>query len=266
MIKKVAVSTIALATLGGMVFGTDVFSYVRTGIHSAQSRIRSEVPLEFEIERAREDVVQLLPEVRKSMHLIAEEQVAVANLRKSVDQRELALDSQEESILSLTSDLKSGESRFVYAGHAYTQREVEKDLTERFNRFKSAEETLKREKELLSAKEKALTTHRETLEGMLSQRKSLEVELERLEARVKTVNARKQIASIQVDDSKLNRVKSMIETIDKRLDVEDAVLAADGDFSGLIPVEEEKASEQGNIAHAVDEYFAREVKVNVAAK
>ncbi|WP_417847503.1 hypothetical protein [Thalassoglobus sp.] len=266
MIKKAAYGTLAVMTIGGMVFGTDVFSYARTGFHSAQSKIRSEVPLEFEIERARQEVAQLLPEVRKSMHVIAEEQVAVANLRKSIEKRELALENQEEAILSLTSDLKSGDSRFVYAGHAYTQREVEKDLSERFNRFKTADETLKREQELLTAKEKALTTHRETLEGMLSQRKSLEVELERLEARLKTINARKQIASIEVDDSQLNRVKSLIQTIDKRLDVEDAVLAADGDFMGLIPVEQEVQVEDENIADAVNEYFGRSGEIEVVKK
>ncbi len=263
MIKKAAYGTLAVVTIGGMVFGTDVFSYARTGFHSAQSKIRSEVPLEFEIERAREEVAQLLPEVRKSMHVIAEEQVAVANLQKSIEKRELALEDQEEAILSLNADLKSGDAQFVYAGHAYTQREVEKDLAERLNRFKTADETLKREQELLSAKEKALNTHRETLEGMLSQRKSLEVELERLEARLKTINARKQIASIEVDDSQLNRVKTIIQKIDKRLDVEDAVLTADGDFSGLIPVEKEIEVEDVNIVDAVDDYFGHSDEIEV---
>lgn len=266
MIKKAAMGTLAIATIGGMVFGTDVFSYARTTFHSAQNKIRSEVPLEFEIERAREEVAQLLPQVRRSMHLIAEEQVEVANLRRVIEKRELALEDQEEAILALTADLKSGETQFVYAGHAYSQREVEKDLAERFNRFKTAEETLRSEQELLRAKETALETHRETLEGMLSQRKSLEVELERLEARLQTINARKQIASIAVDDSQLNRVKSLIDTINKRLDVEDAVLTADGDFSGLIPVEEDNDLQTKDIAQTVDEYFGRNIPVEVVKK
>lgn len=266
MLKKAAVGTMAVAAVGGMIFGADLFSYVRTGVHSAQNRIRSEVPLEFEIERAREEVAQLIPEVRKSMHVIAQEQVAVANLRESIEQREVALEDQEEAILALTADLKSGESHFVYAGQAYTQNEVERDLAERFNRFKAAQETVNREKELLRAKEQALTTHRETLEGMLSQKKTLEVELERLQARLNTLNARKQIASIEVDESQLNRVKSLIKTIDERLDVEDAVLSADGEFSGLIPVEREVEVQEKNIANQVEEYFGRDHEGEIAVK
>ncbi len=114
-------------------------------------------------------------------------------------------------------------------------------------------------------KEQALRTHRETLEGMLSQRKGLEVELERLQARLSTIEARKQISGLEIDDSKLAQVRGLISEIDKRLDVEDAVLAAEGDFSGLIPVEqqaEEEATE--NIASRVDEYFSKKSTVQPA--
>jgi hypothetical protein len=255
MIRKVACGTLAMAAIGGLVLGKEMLSYARTGLASARDSLRSEVPLEFEIERARQEVEQLLPEVRKSLHLIAEEQVEVAQLEHSLAKREALLTEQEEAILSLSDDLKSSDTRFVYAGHKYSRNEVEKDLAERFNRFKIAEETVKRERQLLMAKETALTANRETLEGMLSQKKSLEAELERLEARLRTVAARKQINGLEVDDSQLNRVKSLIATIEKRLDVEDAVLAAEGDLTGLIPIEKHEAETTEGIAQKVDDYF-----------
>ena len=96
---------------------------------------------------------------------------------------------------------------------------------------------MKREQEMLAAKEAALESSRTTLAEMLSQRKDLEVELERLEARIRTVEARKAISAISIDDSQLARVKQLIKEIDKRLDVEDKVLDAEGNFGGLIPVE-----------------------------
>lgn len=266
MFKKAAFGTLAVAALGSLVFGSSVFSYARTAIKTTQSKIRSEIPLEFEISRAREEVAQLVPAVRRSMHVIAEEQVAAANLKRSIEKREVALTEQEEAILALSDDLKTGDTQYVYAGRKFSQRDVERDLAQRFNRFKIAEETLQRERELLAAKEKALETHRETLESMLSQKKSLEVELERLEARLKTVNARKQIASIEVDSSQLNRVKSLIATIDKRLDVEDAVLEADSDFFGAIPVEKNLSESDQDIARKVEEYFGKDREGRVVAR
>jgi peptidoglycan hydrolase CwlO-like protein len=263
MIKKIAFSTLAVAAVGGMVFGTDVFSYARTGYNTARDKIRSEVPIEFEIERAKQEVEQLLPEVRKSMHVIAEGQVEIEQLRKSIERKEKSLEEQEEAILSLNEDLKSGDTKFVYANRRYTVSEVEKDLAERFNRFKIAEETVKREKELLAAKEQAISAHRETLEGMLSQKKNLEAELERLNARVKALAARKQINSLEINDSQLNRAKSLIATIEKRLDVEDAVLAAEGDFNGLIPVETKRVEQDVDVARQIEDYFGKGRDVRV---
>jgi len=255
MIRKLVLGAAAITVIGGLVAGKDVFSYARTGICSARDRLRSEVPIDFEIERARHEVHRLLPEVRKSMHLIAEEQVEVARLRASIEKREKTLQAQQAAILSLSDDLKNEDVRFVYAGHKYTRNEVQKNLAERFNRFKIAEDTVKREQQVLAAKEKALAANRETLEGMLSQKKNLEVELERLEARLRTIDARKQVNGLAVDDSQLTRVKTLIATIEKRLDVEDAVLAAEGDLQGLIPVEQHQAEETSNITDAIDSYF-----------
>jgi len=255
MVRKLIIGAVAIAAIGGLVAGKDVFSYARTGICSARNHFRREVPVEFEIERARHEVERLLPEVRKSLHLIAEEQVEVAQLKSSVAAREASLKTQQEAILSMSEDLKNDDVRFVYAGRKYSRREVQKDLAERFHRFKIAEETVKREQQVLAAKEKALAANRETLETMLSQRKDLEVELERLEARLHTLDARRQVHGLAIDDSHLNRVKTLISTIEKRLDVEDAVLASEGDLSGLIPVEQGQAENPEEITSLVDRYF-----------
>ncbi|WP_437206679.1 hypothetical protein [Planctomicrobium sp. SH664] len=265
MIGKVAKGAFATAVLGGLIFGKDLFSYTRAGVMSARDKIRAEVPIEFEIERARRDVERLLPEVRRSMHVIAEEQVAVAQLKEGINRREESLAKQEEAILSLTADLKQKDSKLIYAGRRYQPHEVEKDLAERFNRYKIAEDTVKREQQLLSAKEAALKANRDTLEGMLSQKKDLEVQLERLEARLRTIAARKQIQGLEIDDSHLSRVKALIAKIENRLDVEDAVLAADGELSGLIPVEREEATDTKDVTHQVEAYFGNRLSPAVVA-
>ncbi len=227
-----------LATLGiaAVVFGTQAWSYIRTGVSNVQNAVQSEVPIAFEIDRARNEVQLLLPEIRKSLHVVAEEQVEVEHLKAALDTKGAALAEQQQSLVTLTADLKSDRQHFVYAGSNYDRVELEKDLAERFSRFKIAEESLKKEREMLVMKTRALTIHRDTLEKMLSQKKTMELELDRLQARLRTVESRKQISSLSIDDSKLAQVKSMIGTIDKKLDVEDAVLDAEGNFSDLIPI------------------------------
>lgn len=265
MVKKIVVSGLALTLVGFVVFGRDATSYFRAGVTSVRDTVRGGVPLEFEIQRARQEIGQLLPAIRQSVTLIAQEQVDVDRLVKSIAKREASLAEQEEAILSLSGDLKSGDLQFVYAGRKYSLKDVERDLAERFNRFQIAEDTLHRERALLQTKQTALEAHRQTLEGMLSQRKGLEVELERLEARHRTVQARQQLSNLAIDDSQLAKVQNLIATIEKRLDVEDAVLAAEGDLHGLIPVERSGVAESPEeIVDRVEAYFSVRGSLNTA--
>ena len=116
MIKKMVLGTMAVAAVGGLLFGRDACSYMRTGYHTVRDSVKREVPVEFELQRAREEVKRLLPEIQRSLHLIAEEEVDVESLRESLTLKEARLGSQEEAILSLSADLKSGDTKFVYMG------------------------------------------------------------------------------------------------------------------------------------------------------
>lgn len=254
MLKKAIVGSVAAATLGTMMFGGDAVSYVKTGFNEVHDAVRAEVPIEFELQRARDEVEAIIPKIHDSLHVIAEQQVEVENLKETIAHKTASLEDQEEAILALNEDLKTGETQFVYAGHKYTSKEVERDLAERFNRFKVAKETLKAQQEILAAKEKALSTHSSSLEGMLSQKKDLEVQLERLHAKMRTIEARKQVCSLNIDDSQLSKAKSLIAEIDKKLDIEARLLDAEGNFAGLIPVET-KTEVPEDISEQVASYF-----------
>jgi hypothetical protein len=176
--------------------------------------------------------------------------------------REKPRGAQAEANIELSAHLKSGETRLVVHGRTYRASEVQRDLADRFNRFKVAEEALKADQETLDARTQALGAHRETLESMLSQRKSLEVELERLQARVRTIEARKSISELSIDDSHLARCKALIREIDGKLDVEEKLLDADANFAGLIPIEEETAVPE-DILDQVDSYFGEQDATSV---
>ncbi len=226
-VRKLLVGSAAVAGVGAFVFGRDMCSYVRTGAHAVRESIKREVPVEFEIERAKEMVKQLTPEIHRSLHVIAREEVTVEDLQKSIARRTSDLETQQSAILSLSGDLKTGATRLTYSGRNYSVKEVQKDLSDRFNRFKIAEDTLNRERDVLTAKEKALSAHRQKLEGMLSTRKDLEVEIERLQARLQSVQAAESMSNLQFDDSALNRAKSLVAELNKELDVRERVLDAE---------------------------------------
>jgi chromosome segregation ATPase len=258
MVKKIVLGSVAALAVGTFVFGgvRGVWSAVRTGAERVRTAVQDEVPLEFQIDQAHQMVEDLGPEIDRLKRVIAEEAVELRNLRDSIDDRTEGMASQEEAILRLSADLQSGQERLVYSGVNYTVSQVQRDLTERFNRFQVAEDTLNREQEILSAREQAHASHRQMLEEMLSARADLEVEIERLQARLRSVEAAESICKIEIDDSQLAQCRSRLDEIAVALDVRETMLDEQGEFVGLIPLESEQAeSAPIDIAEQVEHYF-----------
>ncbi len=254
MFKKVLIGSVATLVIGGYIFGKDVFSYLKTAGSQARDAVKSEVPVEFEIERARELVEELVPDIRHSMHVIAEQQVDIEHLNEVIASREEALNQQREVILALRTDLESGQEMYVYEGRSYSEEKVRRDLATRFSRYKTVQDTLARDRQILTAREKALQANQDKLDKMLVVRQDLEVQVEQLEARLKTVQAAETVSVLAIDDSQLNRAKTLIRELNKQLDVKEKLLDNDGRFTGLIPVATEPKI-PSNLTKEIDDYF-----------
>ena len=252
--KKALIGVAVAAVLGTLVFGRDAVSYVKTAGSSARDAIKAEVPIEFEIQRAREMVGNLVPDIRQCMHVIAEEEVNVEHLSKDITRAENDMTKQKDEILALRRDVDQGRQTYQYASRTYTSNEVKRDLAARFERYKTAEATLASKREVLTAREKSVSAGREKLDGMLSAKRDLEVQLENLDARLKTVQAAQTASSVQLDDSQLARAKKLISELNKQLDVRQRMLDADGKFTGLIPVDSAVAVPE-DLSQQIDEYF-----------
>ncbi|HUE16367.1 MAG TPA: hypothetical protein VMR25_19490, partial [Planctomycetaceae bacterium] len=61
MLKKAIIGTGAVMALGTLIFGRDVVSYGRAAWSATRDAVKSEVPPEFEVQRARTLVEQLVP-------------------------------------------------------------------------------------------------------------------------------------------------------------------------------------------------------------
>jgi chromosome segregation ATPase len=259
MIRKLVVGSAVALALGTFVFGRDVLSYLRTGFHSVRAAVKSEVPIEFELQRARTLVDQLVPDIRQCMHVIAEQQVDIEHLNDSLARKEADLGKQREAILTLRADLGSGKGQLVYAGRTYSPHDVKRDLATRFERFKAAEEILAADRKILAAREQTLKANREKLDGMLQAKKELEVKLEQLQARLQTVRAAETVSTLAVDDSNLSHARALIAELNKQLDVREKILDAEGTFTGLIPVEAtESPLVPEDIDQQIDAYFRSE--------
>jgi hypothetical protein len=226
--------------------------------------VQESVPVEFQVDRARGMIQDLVPEVRKNMHVIAKEEVEVQRLDEQIAESRTRLAKEKEQLLRLKGDLASGKGPFTYAGRSYTADEVRTDLAHRFERYKTGEATLASLTEIRGARQRSLTAARQKLEGMLASRRQLQVEVENLEARVQMIAAAKATSAYQFDDSRLGRVKELVTGLRSRLEVAEKLVNAEVYYHDEIPVD--KATPE-NIVEQVSEHFApKQVPEQLAAK
>jgi len=258
MVKKVLMAAGGGLLLVGLLFGRDAASYVSTSCGWVKQSVKDSVPVEFEIERARTMIRELDPEIRQNLHVIAREEVEVTRLRDQLTETEKNLAKDRKEIARMKGDLDQGGSVFVYAGRSYSTKQVETDLTRRFDRFKTKEATSDKLRQILQARETGLLAANDKLKGMQGAKRQLEVEVENLKARLEMVKVAETTGNFNFDDSRLARTREAIQEISARIDVAEKMAQTSTAMPDQIKLDDE---ESRNISDEVARYFDKHPSV-----
>jgi chromosome segregation ATPase len=266
MVKKGILLGSAALVLLGLLFGREGFSHVKTSLGWVRQSVRDSVPIEFEISRARQMIKDLDPEIHRNMHLIAKEEVEVKHLRDQLSDADKQLTKNKADIERLTRDLRSGDKHFVYCGKSYSAKQVENDLTRRFEQYKVKEATLGKLTQVLSARERGLEAGREKLKAMQAAKGQLEVDVANLEARLEMVKVAQSTSDFNFDDSRLSRTKELVRDIGTRIDVAEKLVNTETTYPGQISLDDQKTT--GDITEQIAAYFedSRQAEATVAVK
>jgi chromosome segregation ATPase len=237
----------------GLLFGREGFSHVKTSLGWVRQSVRESVPVDFEISRARQMIKDLDPEIHRNMHLIPKEEVEIKHLRDQLGTAEKQLTKNRSDIERLTTDLQRGDSNFVYCGKHYTSKQVENDLSRRFEQYKVKEATLGKLTQVLAARERGLDAGREKLKAMQAAKGQLEVDVANMEARLEMVKVAQSTSEFNFDDSRLARTKELVREINARIDVAEKLVNAETTYPGQISLDDEEAG--GDITEQITAYF-----------
>src|SRR5689334_8100416 len=139
MIKVGVVGTAAALLVGGAVFGTELGSYLRSSSRAVTSAVRDNVPVEFELRRARDMLDDIIPEMHANIRQIAEQEVEIANLKAEIADNDKAVAEAKGKVAKVRDCLASPGSSFSIGQVVYTRDELKDDLAHRFERTKEAE-------------------------------------------------------------------------------------------------------------------------------
>jgi chromosome segregation ATPase len=234
-----------------LLFGGDAWSYLRTGMRNTHAAVADQIPIEFQLERARNMIKDLDPEIAKNMRIIAKEEVEIAGLKEELKGLDTKLTKSEREVLRLTSDLKSNNS-FVYAGKSYTSEQVKLDLENRFNRHKALKSTVDSLSKVVAKREQGLGAAQEKLAAMQAAKGQLEADVAELAARYKMVEVAQSSSTFKFDNSVLSRAQDCVKDIGTRIKVAENLVNADTAPLGEINLEEKQ---QKDITEEVTKYF-----------
>jgi DNA repair exonuclease SbcCD ATPase subunit len=230
LIKKAVVGTALGAGALYLAFGTSAPSYVKTAFHNFRHTVKNQVPVQFDIDRAREEIKGLEPAIKDGIAEVAWARNEIKGLEREISTTRANLEAERTAMKTIRTSLDTGDYRL--AGPVrYTEDEVKADLAHRLDSYKNSKRTLEDREATLKAKMKTLAAAESHLKQMAEAKKALSVKIEGIEARLRMIETTRADRDFHFDDSALARAKESVSDLEKRLDVLTLQAEMEGKYS-----------------------------------
>jgi hypothetical protein len=259
-IKRGVIATVGMTLVGGLLFGGDLMSYVKSSAHAVRGHVKSNVPIEFELTRARDLLDEIIPEMHANIRRIATEEVELASLKADIFASSEKLTEERARVAKLRDVVGVELASYRVGGRKYTRDQVVDDLSRRFDRVKEAEVVLAGKERLLTQREVTLAAAEQMLAKTRSQKSMLKDKIDSLASQHRLVQAAAVGSRMEMDNSKLAQTEKLIGEIKKRLDVAERVLARESEFVQTIEV---SVVDEDDLFAQVDDYLYGPVEVTV---
>lgn len=224
ILKYGAVSVFAFLALGWIVFGTDLSSYVSTSAGNVRETVRDSVPIEFELQRARDLINEILPEIHSSIKVIAQDEIEIAALEKELTASKDQLEKDRRALAILRGHMNVEQVSYEVGTRAVSRAQLTEIVQHRFDRLKDAELVVASQERLLETRRHSLNAAMQLLDKARDRKMALEQKVEALVAQHRLVKASAVGSKIHVNDTKLAKADQLLTDIQKRLMVAERVL------------------------------------------
>jgi chromosome segregation ATPase len=257
MFKKLVVTAIAIGAGFFLLRSTHLGGYARTAWSKARESVQGQIPIEFQLESIRNEVAQLVPDMKRHISQVAAETVAIDSLRDEVVVIRGNLDTQREVVQSMTNELQNGKNHQVaYRGRVYSPERFQERMSIALLGAKQCAENLKAKEQLLEAKERGLEAAKLQLTSMRNQKSTLEVQIAQLEAELKTMRLAQVKSEFQLDDSRLSHIKASLTDVRNRMKVIQREATLVGEFGDdLKDISEPKIKSKAELVKEAQDFL-----------
>jgi chromosome segregation ATPase len=220
MCKKFAVLAITVAAVVALLSFTKAGSYGRTLWKQARESACRNVPVELEIQRLKDEVDRLTPDLKKNIGTVANEMARVQRLEDEINQTRDNLEKQKEKLLQMTGDLKGGETEFIKNGKVYSRKDMAEKFSQDWESYKRAEADLATRVQILESRKQKLEIAKAQLSEIQKQERTLRLQIEQLETDLQLVRLAQTQNTVVLDDSRLSDIKRSMSDLQERITAE----------------------------------------------
>lgn len=239
---------------GGLVLGSDLGSYIHSSYHEMRTAVKDNIPIEFELRRARDLLDGVGPELHRNIRLVAEQEVEIANLKGDLAQGQQNLVDEKHRVEKLRNCLATSETSYTFGDLSYSRAQLAQELSRQFAHYREAETAIATKHQLLDSRQRSLAAAMEAMETAKTQKALLETQIDELESHYRLVQAASTGTDVRIDHSRLAQAQKVVGDIRKQLAVAEHVLAHEAKFTHEMPID---TVDEKDLLTQVDEHFGK---------
>jgi len=201
----------------GLIFGPAAPSYVRTAFHKARHSVKGSVPVEFEIDRARQEIAALEPAIHSGVETLARALTEVEDLNREIASTREEMNKEGRALQALNEHRKSGDLHLTN-GVSYSAKELNNAMARRMDHYNVLKATLAQKQNTLVLLQKNVISAQEGLEALKAARQDLTARVEGAEARLNQIKAARAANRYTFDDSAIGQAKRTVSELEKKLE------------------------------------------------
>ena len=217
-VKKAVVGAGLGALALALLFGTSAQYVVKTAVHKARSGVQGQVPIDWKIDEAKQQVAALAPAIHENIEALARAEYDVDQLNEEIVVTQRNIDREGREMLALKEALDTGRTQLT-GGITYTSDEIRTDLERRYDQYLRGKEILLSKQETLKVKQAKVDAIRKVLGEMAAQKKTLETKIESIESRLHQIEATQATNDFNFDSTPLSEAKATVAELEKQLSV-----------------------------------------------
>jgi hypothetical protein len=220
-----------------------------------RTAVKENVPVEFQLRRARDLMDDILPEMQASVRLMAQQEVEIDAAKEEIAGSQKSLAEEAIRVQKLRDAVSCGQTTYTFGEIRYTRDQLKQELARQFDRYREAESILTAKQKLLDSRQASLAAAEQQFEQMRVRKVTLEGQIEALTGQYRLVQAASANTNVQIDPSRLAQAERLVGEIRRQLNVAEHVLAREAKFTQPIPID---VVDEQDLLAKVNRHFAKE--------